>query len=297
LRIELATGVPTPEQVARSLGEQADSAVVRRAASRSARLGGHRRTQAVAPVVAAPPDPRAIPLPEAVVLRTGETAMPAQPAAATPAAGRHRAGGPAPSRGHRAATSTGWLTGNRPYAIGVGIAVAAIGLSMLWLRDDDGPAVAVVPAVAGTAENDATRVIRAGGFDIQVARAVDESVPAGVVLTQSPAAGTKAATHSAISIVVSAGPNAVTLDPTSLLGRPFPEVSRALTAQGLVVVRRQVVGGGAPGTVTDVAPHGAVPVGATVTVSVAGPAVSGARYNPPPGGSTNSWLSSGRNDR
>jgi serine/threonine-protein kinase len=168
---------------------------------------------------------------------------------------------------------------------------------MLWLRDDDGPAVAVVPAVAGTAENDATRVIRAGGFDIQVARAVDESVPAGVVLTQSPAAGTKAATHSAISIVVSAGPNAVTLDPTSLLGRPFPEVSRALTAQGLVVVRRQVVGGGAPGTVTDVAPHGAVPVGATVTVSVAGPAVSGARYNPPPGGSTNSWLSSGRNDR
>jgi serine/threonine-protein kinase len=295
LRIELAAGTPTPDEVARSIGAQADSAVVRRAASRSARLGGHRRTQAVA--VAAPPDPRAIALPEAVVLGTGETAIPNQLSPEESAAGRHRAAGAAPRRGHRATAESGWLTGHRPVALGVAIAVAAIGLSVLWLNDDDGPAVAVVPAVAGTAENDATKVIRAGGFDIRVARTVDESVPAGVVLTQSPAAGTRAATHSAISIVVSAGPNAVTLDPTALLGRQFTEVSRALTAQGLVVVRRQVVGGGAPGTVTDVAPHGAVPVGATVTVSVVGPAVSGATYNPPPGGSTYSWLSSGRNDR
>jgi eukaryotic-like serine/threonine-protein kinase len=291
LRIELAAGVPTPEEVARSIGEQADSAVVRRAASRSARLGGHRRTQAL--LAPAPPDPRAIALPNAVVLSTGATAVPAQPVP-----GRHRAAGSAePRPGHRAAAPSGWLTGRRPLALGVAIAAAAIGLSALWLQDDDGPAVAVVPAVAGTAENDATKVIRAGGFDIRVARAVDDSVPAGVVLTQSPAAGSRAATHSAISIVVSAGPNAVSLDPTDLLGRPFADVSRALTAEGLVVVRRQVVGGGAPGTVTDVAPHGAVPVGATVTVSVVGPAVSGARYIPPPGGSRYSWLSSGRNDR
>ena len=157
--------------------------------------------------------------------------------------------------------------------------------------------MSVVPAVAGTAEHDATKVIKAGGFDIRVARTVDESVPAGVVLTQSPAPGTKAATHSAISIVVSAGPNAVTIDPAVLLGRPFTEVSRALTAQGLQVVRRQVISGGAPGTVTDVSPHGPVPVGASVTVSVVGPAVSGARYNSASGGSTDAWLNSGRNGR
>jgi beta-lactam-binding protein with PASTA domain len=154
-----------------------------------------------------------------------------------------------------------------------------------------------VPAVAGTAEHDATMVIKAGGFDIRVARSVDESVPAGVVLTQSPAPGTKAATHSAVSIVVSAGPNAVTIDPTNLLGRPFTEVSRALTAQGLVVVRRQIVGGGAPGTVTDVSPHGPVPVGASVTVSVVGPAVSGARYIHASVGNTDAWRNSGRNGR
>jgi beta-lactam-binding protein with PASTA domain len=166
----------------------------------------------------------------------------------------------------------------------------------VWVTNDN-PTVAVVPAVAGTAEHDATKAIKAGGFDIRVARSVDESVPAGVVLTQSPAAGTRAATHSAISIVVSAGPNAVNIDPTNLLGRPFTEVSRALTAQGLVVVRRQVLDGGAPGTVADISPHGPVPVGASVTVNVVGPAVSGALYFPQAGGSTDAWLSSGRNGR
>jgi len=298
LRIELAAGVPTPESVARSIGEHADSTVVRRAASRSARPGGHRRGQV--PVVPAPYDPRAIALPEAVVLGTGETAIPNQLGPigpAQPVAGRHRSAVAAPRRGHRAAAPSGLVAGHRPLAIGAAIVVAVVGLSVVWLNDDDHPSVSVVPAVAGTAEHDATKVIKAGGFDIRVARTVDESVPAGVVLTQSPAPGTKAATHSAISIVVSAGPNAVTIDPAVLLGRPFTEVSRALTAQGLQVVRRQVISGGAPGTVTDVSPHGPVPVGASVTVSVVGPAVSGARYNSASGGSTDAWLNSGRNGR
>jgi serine/threonine-protein kinase len=245
-----------------------------------------------------PNDPRAVVLPDDLV--TGETAIAAQPTFDRPppaAAGRHRAAlPPAPRRGHRAVAPTGLLAGRRPIVLGTAVAVAALGLGIIWLNDED-PAVAVVPAVAGTAEHDATKVIKAGGFDIKVARTVDESVPAGVVLTQSPAPGTKAATHSAVSIVVSAGPTAVTIDPTGLLGRPFTEVSRALTAQGLVVVRRQVVGGGAPGTVTDVSPHGPVPVGASVTVSVVGPAVSGARYFHASGGTTDAWLSSGRNGR
>jgi serine/threonine-protein kinase len=290
LRIELAAGVPTPEEVARSIGEHADSTVVRRAASRAGRAG-HRRGHGgvLVPAPAVPSDPRAIALPDDLV--TGETTIPAQPPA-----GRHRAAVTTPRRGHRAAAPGGVLAGRRPIALGAVVAVAALGLGLVWMSNDD-PAVAVVPAVAGTAEHDATKAIKAGGFDIRVARTVDDSVPAGVVLTQSPAAGTKAATHSAVSIVVSAGPNAVSIDPTTLLGRPFPEVSRALTAQGLVVVRRQVIGGGAPGTVTDVSPHGSVPVGASVTVSVVGPAVSGARYFHASGGITDAWLSSGRNGR
>ncbi|HEY3605113.1 MAG TPA: protein kinase [Sporichthyaceae bacterium] len=290
LRIELAAGVPTPEEVARSIGEQADSSLVRRAASRSARAG-HRRGHigALIPAPVAPSDPRAIALPDDLV--TGETALPIQGGA-----GRHRAALVTPRRGHRVAGPSGILAGRRPIVIGTAVAVVTLGLGIIWLTNDD-PTVAVVPAVAGTAEHDATKVIKAGGFDIRVAHSVDESVPAGVVLTQSPAPGTKAATHSAVSIVVSAGPNAVTIDPTNLLGRPFTEVSRALTAQGLVVVRRQIVGGGAPGTVTDVSPHGPVPVGASVTVSVVGPAVSGARYIHASVGNTDAWRNSGRNGR
>jgi serine/threonine-protein kinase len=280
LRIELAAGDPTPEAVARSLGEQADAAVVHRAASRN---GGHRRgatgsrsvgTWAVPiPGRGAPasrtPDPRAVRIP-VVPVTVAPAEAPTDPALdlsalrGTPArepAGRHRAAA-APVRGMR------W-TRRRTVGLGGGLCAVVVLIAGLWVNDKD-PRSSVVPGVEGSAEPEATREITAVGFVIKVNRQSDGTVPAGVVLSQSPAAGTRAATHSPVSILVSAGPPQVDVESAQWRGRPLADVVRGLQQLGLQVRRRDVTTGGAPGTVTDVSPRGNIPVGSSVTVTVVG---------------------------
>jgi serine/threonine-protein kinase len=145
--------------------------------------------------------------------------------------------------------------------------VVVIGIGALWLTDKD-PSTAVVPAVEGSAEHDATRELTAVGFTIKVDRKVDEAVPAGVVLKQTPAGGTRANSHSAVSILVSAGPQRVEVALSSWQGKAYAEVAHGLQQLGLQVRRRDVATGGSPGTVTDVSPRGQVPVGSPVTVTV-----------------------------
>jgi serine/threonine-protein kinase len=264
LRIELAAGEPTPEAVARSLGEQADTATVRRAASRS-RSGGHRRAT---PNATRTPDPRAVPVPTPRSAPSTEVAT--EPgleipllseAAPAERAGRHRApvatGHGRPPRSNR----------RRTLALGTAAGVVVIGIGALWLTDKD-PSTAVVPAVEGSAEHDATRELTAVGFTIKVDRKVDEAVPAGVVLKQTPAGGTRANSHSAVSILVSAGPQRVEVALSSWQGKAYAEVAHGLQQLGLQVRRRDVATGGSPGTVTDVSPRGQVPVGSPVTVTV-----------------------------
>jgi serine/threonine-protein kinase len=260
LRIELAAGDPTPESVARSLGEQADTAVVRRAASRS-RNGGHRRGTPSSRT----PDPRAVQIP-AVPVAVAPGEAPTHPSLDLSAlqgksAGRHRAAA-GQSRGVR------W-TRRRTYGLGGGLCAVVVLIAGLWLTDKD-PRSSVVPGVEGNAEPEATRQITAVGFLIKVNRRSDDTVPAGVVLSQTPAAGTRAATHSSVSILVSAGPPQVDVKSAQWRGRPFADVVRGLQQLGLQVRRRDITTGGVPGTVTDVSPRGQVPVGSSVTVTVVG---------------------------
>jgi serine/threonine-protein kinase len=128
----------------------------------------------------------------------------------------------------------------------------------------------VVPTVEGSAEPDATRQITAVGFVIKVDRRTDQTVPAGVVLSQTPPGGTRAATHSAVRILVSSGPPQIDVEPAQWQGKPYAEVVRGLQQLGLQVRRRDVTVGGAPGTVTDVSPRGHLPAGSSVTVTVVG---------------------------
>lgn len=300
LRIDLAADDPTPDAAAESIGEAADAVVVHRAASRSRGGGGHRRGAAasaparggsVAPVVR---DPRAVPLPvarqaarDAMDGASSEVTQPgmeiggfdrsdAPARSATSSAGRHRIAVTAPGSDHRRRPVGRRVRRRRTVMLSAATGTVAIVIGLLWHSDTDSrPGVAMVPSVAGATEPDATRVISSGGFAIKVDHRTDDSVPAGVVLTQSPAAGTQAATHSAVSILVSAGPPDVNVEPAQWRGKAYTYVSRGLAQLGLRIERRDVAGGGAPGTVTDVSPRGQVPVGGSVTVSVVGPPRSG----------------------
>lgn len=75
-----------------------------------------------------------------------------------------------------------------------------------------------------------------------------------------------------------ATPATVTVDPAQYVGKPYATVAGALSALGLAPVRHDQVAAGTPGTVSSVAPTGAVHRGATITVTVIA-----APPPPPPG--------------
>ncbi|MGQ0466108.1 MAG: protein kinase domain-containing protein [Sporichthyaceae bacterium] len=258
LRIELSADPPTPDTVAETVGGLCDEAMLRRVVSRSLRsgrgAGGHRRS--------APRDPRAIVLP--VQLPQDEPA---------PSAGRHRGPTEPPRARHgRRAAPRKTPVVSRPVLVGAAAGLAlVVGIGALWVVDD-GPSEAVVPAVAGIAENEATRAIEDSGFEVSVARKIDDEVPAGIVLTQTPGPGSRAGTDDPVSIVVSAGRGTVEVAKADWVGKPYAQVRSGLEDLGLRVRQRQVGSGGAPGTVTDVSPRGKVQVGEQVTVSVVAPA-------------------------
>ncbi|MGQ0629960.1 MAG: protein kinase domain-containing protein [Sporichthyaceae bacterium] len=241
LRIDLAAA-ESPEVVAAKLGPHADPAAVRTAAARWKR-GANRRREEVydlgAPLEHRPLSHRA---------RPERTA-------------------PAPARpgGHRRKPKPPAL--RRPSVLAAAATVVILGLGSLWALELPAGS-ALVPAVAGVSESDAGRTLKASGFGVKVLREVDEGVPAGVVMSQQPRAGTKLSTRGNVEIIVSSGPPAVLIDPADWQGLAFVDVRDGLQSRGLNVLTQGVVGSGEPGTVADVTPHGPVPVGETVTVSV-----------------------------
>ncbi|MGQ0624651.1 MAG: protein kinase domain-containing protein [Sporichthyaceae bacterium] len=238
LRIDLAAA-ESPEVVAAKLGPHADPATVRTAAARWKRGASRRRDEGAdlgAPREQRPPGHRAHP----------------EPATSRPG-------------GHRRKPKAPLL--RRPSVLLAAATAVILGLGGLWALELPAGS-AIVPAVAGVSENDAGRVLKANGFGVKVLREVDGGVPAGVVMSQQPRAGTKMSTRGEVEILVSSGPPAVLIDPADWQGLAFVDVRDGLESRGLNVRTQGVTGRGEPGTVADVTPHGPVPVGETVTVSV-----------------------------
>jgi len=67
------------------------------------------------------------------------------------------------------------------------------------------PAASPVPGVTGLAEADAVRLVESSGFVARVARSLDPSITAGIVLEQRPAASASARQGSIVQILVSQG--------------------------------------------------------------------------------------------
>lgn len=77
--------------------------------------------------------------------------------------------------------------------------------SAVDLEVSKGPEAVAVPALLGSAEADAISALRALGFQVEVIRAYDESVGAGLVCAMEPAPDTPAGRSSTVTLTVSQG--------------------------------------------------------------------------------------------
>lgn len=93
---------------------------------------------------------------------------------------------------------------------------------------------APVPAVVGEAFATARAAIVGAGLAVVETEAYSEQVPAGEVVSTDPPAGTLVPHGGRVSVVVSLGPQYVTI-PTTLLDDPLPQAESVLRSLGLVV--------------------------------------------------------------
>ncbi len=138
-----------------------------------------------------------------------------------------------------------------------------------------------VPVLTNLTQADAEAKLADAGLVGAVTQATSTTVPAGSVISQDPAPGTKVDKGSTVSYVVSTGSPSPSPSPTaSASGVAVPNVygmqssvaEQELTALGLVAAFRQKANTGQqPGTVVNVKPDAGtvVPAGSTVTLVIA----------------------------
>ncbi len=113
-----------------------------------------------------------------------------------------------------------------------------------------GPPPVTVPDVAGQAESAASGMIVGAGLTVgSVTGQSHATVPAGRVISQYPAAGASAVSGSLVALVVSTGPQLVTVP--NVAGRPQAEAQNTVTGAGLSM-------GTVTGQCSDTAAYGVV---------------------------------------
>jgi serine/threonine-protein kinase len=140
----------------------------------------------------------------------------------------------------------------------------------LWVSQ--GAEQVTVPSVVGKTEAEATDALNKAGFDVNVKKKADATAAKGSVIEQTPLGATQAPKGSAVTIVVSTGPEQVTI--TNLVGLTEAEAVAKINAMGLVE-SVQTLTGSLPadiGKVKDQDPPTGTKVnkGSTVTIWVGG---------------------------
>lgn len=134
-----------------------------------------------------------------------------------------------------------------------------------------GPELFEVPEVTGLDEREAQTALRDRQLSLgAVTRSFSDSVPAGTVLSQSPAAGESLRRNHPVAVVLSDGPEPVSVP--EVTGSSLEEATAALESAGLQVEVREALGGlfGGRGRVLDQSPEPGTETvrGATVTIDV-----------------------------
>ncbi len=138
-----------------------------------------------------------------------------------------------------------------------------------------GPQVSTVPGVVGQEQSAATSTLEKGGFKVTTTQQYSTSVASGIVISQSPDAGTDGKVGDTVALVISQGPQPVTVP--DVKGKLGTDAIDLLQAQGLKVKMVYTTGSGALspdiGKVIDQSPAGgsSAKAGDTVTINVALP--------------------------
>lgn len=130
-----------------------------------------------------------------------------------------------------------------------------------------GPQPIPVPSVVGKSADDAVAAVKAAGLTAEVdpEKVFDRKIPAGAVVSQSPANGTLTR-GGTVTLTVSNGPRMVAVP--SYIGKQAGEARKALEALGFEVRVNNILGGFF-GTVRDQSPvNKEVPEGSVITITV-----------------------------
>jgi serine/threonine-protein kinase len=123
---------------------------------------------------------------------------------------------------------------------------------MLYLNGTIGPKVekVAVPEVANSTVEDATALLQSSGFEIKgIQYEATEDTEKGLVIRTIPAADTRQAVGTAVTLVVSSGKNFTVSDYT---GQNIHSIKALLEAQGVVVTTTEVANGNYPaGTIIE----------------------------------------------
>ncbi len=111
------------------------------------------------------------------------------------------------------------------------VVIAAVVAALLLTRGGSGPKV-TVPNVVGQQEAAARTTLENAGFKVKVDH-VANAAATGTVLSQDPAAASRAGKGSTVTLQVSNGPGTVTVP--DVTGLPFTDANNQLTALGLKV--------------------------------------------------------------
>jgi beta-lactam-binding protein with PASTA domain len=148
-----------------------------------------------------------------------------------------------------------------------------------------GPQTVAVPNVVALTDADARIALEKVGLSLQITQVVaSDNIPAHTIIDQDPSGGSTAKPHSAISVKISGGPNAVTVP--SVVGGSVDDARRLLGQAGLAVgsIAQAMDAGTTPGTVVSQNPQANAQTaqGATVDLVIA----ASPNASPTPGAST-----------
>jgi serine/threonine-protein kinase len=141
--------------------------------------------------------------------------------------------------------------------------------STVSLTVSGGPGQATVPPVDGLTQSQARRKLEAAGFKVTVSREASDTIPTGQVIRTAPPAGTQIDKGSTVTLVISTGPQGVTVP--SVVGQSQDSASAQLANVGLKVAIVSQDSTQTPGTVLsqDPAAGSQAARGSTVTITVA----------------------------
>ena len=167
----------------------------------------------------------------------------------------------------------GWI-----WALGVLVVVALAGLGVAWaagaFKSEQPVKQIAVPNLMGMTEEGAVTSLKQAGLKVgTVVSEQSDKGPAGTVIAQDPAAGTKIAEGSLVALTLSGGASpspSPSVEVPDVLGLQQADAAQKLTAAGLAVVVVSEPSLTAAGEVVSQAPTGGVIAarGTTVTITV-----------------------------